>query len=81
MTVIRWGILSSSIFDVEHIVPALLQCEGLELCAISSRSADMAQQLAAKFAIPRAYSSYQELIDDLKIDVVYNPLPNHLHVP
>ena len=81
MTVIRWEILSSSIFDVEHIVPALLQCEGLELCAISSRSADTAQQLAAKFAIPRAYSSYQELIDDPEIDVVYNPLPNHLRVP
>ena len=81
MAVTRWGILSSSNFAVEHIVPALLQCDGLELCAISSRSADTAQQLAAKFAIPRAYGSYQELVDDPEIDVVYNPLPNHLHVP
>ena len=47
MTFISWGILSSSNFAVEHIVPALLQCEGLELCAISSRSADTVLQLAA----------------------------------
>ena len=64
MAVTRWGILSNSNFAVEHIVPALLQCDGLELCAI-----------------PRAYGSYQELVDDPEIDVVYNPLPNHLHVP
>ena len=81
MVAIRWGILSSSNFAVEHIVPALLESDGIELAAISSRSADTAQQLAAKFAIPRAYGSYQELIDDPDIDVVYNPLPNHLHVP
>ncbi len=81
MAAIRWGILSSSSFAVEHIIPALLQCEGLELSAISSRSADTARRLAAKFGIARAYGSYQELIDDAEIDVVYNPLPNHLHVP
>ena len=81
MAAIRWGILSSSSFAVAHIVPALLQCEGIELAAISSRSADTARALAAKFGIPRAHGSYQELIDDAEIDVVYNPLPNHLHVP
>ena len=81
MAAIRWGILSSSSFAVAHIVPALLQCEGIELAAISSRSADTARALAAKLGFPRAHGSYQELIDDAEIDVVYNPLPNHLHVP
>jgi len=81
MANVRWGLLSSSSFAVDHIIPALLQCEGLELAAVSSRSADTANQLAAKFGIARAYGSYQELIDDAELDVVYNPLPNHLHVP
>jgi predicted dehydrogenase len=81
MTMLRWGILSSSSFAVEHIIPALLQCEHLELVALSSRDADTAQQLATKFGIARAHGSYQELVDDPEIDVIYNPLPNHLHVP
>jgi len=81
MTVIRWGILSASSFAVAHIIPSLLQCEGLELAAVSSRNGDTARALAAKFGIARAHGSYQELVDDPDIDVVYNPLPNHLHVP
>ena len=81
MTMLRWGILSSSSFAVEHIIPALLQCEHLELVALSSRDADTAQQLATKFGIARAHDSYQELVDGPEIDVIYNPLPNHLHVP
>jgi predicted dehydrogenase len=81
MAKLRWGILSSSSFAVAHIIPALLQSDGLELRAVSSRDADTARQLAAKFGIARAYGSYQELIDDPEIDVVYIPLPNHLHVP
>ena len=81
MSKLRWGILSSSGFAVEHIIPALLQCEGLELTAVSSRSAETAKQLAAKFGIARAHGSYQALVEDPELDVVYNPLPNHLHVP
>ncbi|PPR21284.1 MAG: 1,5-anhydro-D-fructose reductase [Alphaproteobacteria bacterium MarineAlpha10_Bin2] len=81
MAAVRWGILSSSSFAVEHIIPALKQCHGLELCAVSSRNGDTAQALAAKFGIARAHGSYQALVDDPEIDVVYNPLTNDLHVP
>jgi predicted dehydrogenase len=81
MTVIRWGILSGSSFAVEHIMPALKQCKGLELAAVSSRNADTARALASKFNVARAHGSYQALIDDPELDVIYNPLPNHLHVP
>ncbi len=81
MAKLRWGILSSSGFAAEHMIPALLQCERLELAAVSSRSAETSQQLAAKFGIARAHGSYQALVEDLELDVIYNPLPNHLHVP
>jgi predicted dehydrogenase len=37
--------------------------------------------VAEQFGIEKAYGSYEELLADQEIDVVYNPLPNHLHVP
>ena len=58
MATVRWGILSSSNFAFEHIIPALLQCEGLELSAVSSHNGETADALAAKFGIARAHGSY-----------------------
>ncbi|MCB1433197.1 MAG: Gfo/Idh/MocA family oxidoreductase, partial [Alphaproteobacteria bacterium] len=34
-----------------------------------------------KLGIPKAYGSYEEMLADPEIEAVYNPLPNHLHVP
>ena len=36
---------------------------------------------ASEFGIPKAYGSYEELIDDPAIDAVYIPFPNELHKP
>src|SRR5688572_32362575 len=49
--------------------------------AIASRDATKAGDAAALLDIPRAYGSYEELLADPDIEAVYNPLPNHLHVP
>lgn len=49
--------------------------------AISSRSIDRARDVAQQAGIPKAYGSYEELLSDPDVDAVYNPLPNHLHVP
>jgi predicted dehydrogenase len=49
--------------------------------AIASRDHAKAAQAAAELGIPRAYGSYDALLADAEIDAVYNPLPNHLHVP
>jgi predicted dehydrogenase len=51
------------------------------VAAISSRSLDKARAAAARLGIPKAYGSYEELLADPEVDAVYNPLPNHLHVP
>lgn len=78
---VRWGILSTSKFARTKVIPALLRCPSLEVRAIASRDWDKASDHAAEFNIPKAYGSYEELLDDPDIDVVYNPLPNHMHVP
>ena len=52
-----------------------------DVVAISSRSEQAAKDAAAKLGIPKSYGSYEALLADPDIDAVYNPLPNHLHVP
>lgn len=78
---VRWGILSTASLVQRRVMPALLQCEQTEVVAIASRSREKAQAFAASSHIPRAYGSYEELLADPEIEVIYNPLPNHLHVP
>lgn len=55
--------------------------EHTQVLAIASRDLAKAQRAAAGLNIPKAYGSYQELLADAEIDAIYNPLPNHLHVP
>ncbi len=50
-----------------------------QLYAIASRDALRAEEAAAHYDIPQPYGSYEELLDDPHVDVVYIPLPNHLH--
>jgi len=46
---------------------------------VASRTAEQAESYAKEWDIPRAHGSYQALLDDPEIDVVYIPLPNALH--
>lgn len=55
--------------------------ERCEIAAIASRDRHKAEEAARSLGIPRAYGSYEELLADREIDAIYNPLPNHLHVP
>lgn len=77
---LKWGVLSTASIAQRRILPAMLHCERSEVVAIASRSLDSAKAVAAKFSIPKAYGSYEELFDDPEIEAIYNPLPNHLHV-
>ena len=78
---LRWGILSTSNFAQRKILPALQNCRHAVVSAIGSRNLDKAKSVATQFGIEKAYGSYEELLADEAIDVVYNPLPNQLHVP
>ena len=53
----------------------------MEVRAIASRTAAAARKVAAELGIPTAYGSYEALLADPEIEAIYNPLPNHLHVP
>jgi len=77
---LRWGILSTSKFARTKVIPALLHAESLEVAAIASRDLTTARTHAESFGIPTAYGTYEELLADPSIDIIYNPLPNHLHI-
>lgn len=79
---LRWGVLSTAAIATKRgVIPALQQGEHTTVAAIASRDLAKAQQVASQLSIPRAYGSYEELLADPDIDAIYNPLPNHLHVP
>jgi len=78
---IRIGVLSVARIGTVKVIPAMQKCAHLEVAAIASRDLGRAQAAAAQLGIPTAYGSYEELLADSSIDAVYNPLPNHLHVP
>ncbi len=55
--------------------------EWTEVRAIASRDQGKAEEAARALGIPKAYGSYEELLFDPEIEAIYNPLPNHMHVP
>lgn len=78
---LRWGILSTARIATQKVIPALQAGSRHQVTAIASRSADRAEAAARTLGIDRAHASYEALLADPEVDVVYNPLPNHLHVP
>lgn len=81
MEKVRWGVLSTAEIGTEKVIPAMQQGQYCEIIAIASRSLERAQATATRLGIPKAYGSYEELLADPEVDAIYNPLPNHLHVP
>ena len=79
MTNLRWGVLSTADIARKKVIPGLLKAERCELVAIASRDAAQARAVAEELGIPIAHGSYEALLADPAVDVVYIPLPNHLH--
>ncbi|MGD0830262.1 MAG: Gfo/Idh/MocA family oxidoreductase [Terracidiphilus sp.] len=78
---LRWGVLSTANIAVKKVIPAMQRGQHISVVAIASRDLAKAQSVAAALGIPVAYGSYEELLADPNVDAIYNPLPNHLHVP
>jgi predicted dehydrogenase len=78
---VRWGVLGVASIAVRRVIPAMQKGEWSEIAAIASRDGRKAAEAARTLGISKSYGSYDELLADPAIDAVYNPLPNHLHVP
>ena len=74
----RWGLLSTARINA-RLIPCLRRSERNELIGVASRSQDTANRYAEEHGISKAYGSYEEILADPAIDVVYISLPNGLH--
>ncbi len=75
---IHWGILSTAHIN-RRIIPAIEQSGRGFLTGVASRDQAKAEEYASSWNIPKAYGSYEALLADRDIQVIYISLPNHLH--
>ncbi|MDR3634600.1 MAG: Gfo/Idh/MocA family oxidoreductase [Isosphaeraceae bacterium] len=78
---LRWGILGCARITRRGLIPGIRASRTGVLHALASRDGNAAAAWAREFDVPRAYGSYQEVLDDPETDAVYIPLPNELHKP
>ena len=81
MKKVVWGVLATAKIGRERVLPGMKKSPLLEIRAIASRDEARARATADALGIPTAYGSYEALLADPQIEAIYNPLPNHLHVP
>jgi predicted dehydrogenase len=75
---LNWGFLSTAAIN-RALIPPLRASSRNRLVAVGSRSQAKADAYAKHWGIPKAHGSYEALLADAEIDVIYNPLPNHMH--
>lgn len=78
MTGLHWGILATG--GIAHAFTSDLRTAGLDVTAVGSRSLDSARAFAAQYDIPHAHGSYEELVADPDVDIVYIATPHPSHV-
>jgi predicted dehydrogenase len=78
---VKWGVLGVASIATRKVIPGMQKGTLSEVAAIASRDARKAEDAAHKLGIAKAYGSYEALLADPEIEAIYNPLPNHLHVP
>ena len=78
---VRWGVLGVAKIATTKVIPAMQKGEWTQVAAIGSRDSVKARDAAVELGIPKSYGSYEDLLADPDVDAIYNPLPNHLHVP
>ena len=79
--IVKWGVLGAAKIALVKVIPGMQRGGWSDVIAIGSRDAEKAKKAADSLGIQRAYSSYEDLLTDPEIEAIYNPLPNHLHVP
>jgi xylose dehydrogenase (NAD/NADP) len=77
---LRWGLLGTARIN-QAVIGPILSSKHSQLMAVASRNLDRAKEYAHANHIPRYFDSYEALVNDSEIDVIYNGLPNSLHTP
>jgi predicted dehydrogenase len=78
---VRWGVLGVASIATRKVIPGMQKGQWSEIAGIASRDPEKAKAAAGELNISKSYGSYEELLADPEIEAIYNPLPNHLHVP
>lgn len=78
MTGLHWGILATG--GIAHAFTSDLRTAGLDVTAVGSRSIDSARKFAAEYDIPHAHGSYDDLVADPDVDIIYIATPHPGHV-
>lgn len=78
MTGLRWGILATG--GIAHSFTSDLRTAGLTVSAVGSRRAQAAAEFAREFDIPNAHGSYEDLVNDPDVDIVYVATPHGRHL-
>jgi predicted dehydrogenase len=81
MEPVRWGVISTAKIGIEKVIPGMQKGSAARVIAIASANEIRARDAAARLGIETVHCSYEALLADPSIEAVYNPLPNHLHVP
>jgi predicted dehydrogenase len=76
--IINWGILSTARIN-RSLIAGVRASKRSRLAAVASRELPKGQEFAQNWNIPMAYGSYEALLADPHVDIIYIPLPNHLH--
>ena len=80
MEFLRWGVLGASKFALEHLIPAIQLARNNSFKALASSSKERAAAFVQLEPEIEIYGSYEELLADERINAVYIPLPNTMHI-
>lgn len=78
MTGLHWGILATG--GIAHAFTSDLRTAGLHVAAVGSRCIESAREFAETYGIPNAHGSYDDLVADPTVDIVYIATPHPGHV-
>ncbi len=76
---VKWGVMGNATIARKCVIPAIRKSGNGDIIALATRAPAQAEQVVADNRIAYVYDSYEALLLDPRVDLVYIPLPNHLH--
>lgn len=76
---VKWGVLGTADILADQLAAGMQQAEKCEMYAIAGRNPEKTRDFKERFGFEVAYDSFDELLADPQVQVVYIPLPNAMH--